>query len=115
MKTILLTFADDTQRSQFLEIIRTIAVGMTISEQTETQSNGQFLINSLDDLRLDPPIKTDTERQVALFVAGTKMDEGNLVAMNQRFNREIHQHSGSVQIREMRDGQWTIIRQRPMR
>lgn len=115
MKTILLTFETDGQRSMFLEVVRTAAVSMAATESTDTQLKGKFLLDTLEGLKFDPPIKSDNERQVALFVAGKKMAEGNLAELNRRFTQEITQHSGSVQIREMRDGEWTVIRQRPMR
>lgn len=98
MKSILITFADDTERDAFLEEVRAL------------QSDS--VRKALGTVRLDPPIKDDHERQCALFVSGQKLVEGSLSELNQRFQQEVGVHSGSVVIKELRGGEWHEIRAR---
>jgi hypothetical protein len=112
MKTILLTFEDESQRDEYLKIVRTMAASLISSGDPDST---KLIVNTLDNVKFDPPVRSDSERQTALFVAGQKMTEGSLEELNKLFAQEITQHSGSVQIREMREGDWHIIRQRPSR
>jgi hypothetical protein len=98
VKTILLSFADDKERDEFLATIK----GIT-DESVQT---------ALNTVQLDPPMKADHERQCALFITGQKLVEGSLIDMNQRFEQEIAVHSGSVIIKELRGGEWHEIRSR---
>lgn len=98
MKSILITFADDTERDRFLE---------------EAKKAGSEIIDkALGTVKLDPPIKEDHERQCALFISGQKILEGNLSDLNVRFQQEIAVHSGSVVIKELCGGEWHEIRAR---
>ena len=98
MKSILITFEDDGARDSFLEEVKSL----------ESES----AYKALSTVRIDPPIKEDHERQCALFVSGQKLVEGNLSEMNLRFTQEISVHSGSVVIKELRNGEWHEIRAR---
>ena len=109
MKTILLTFENESQRDEYLKLMRIAAANMVT---VEDQANTKLFVDALDNVRFDPPIKPDSERPTALYVAGQKMLEGSLADLNVRFDQEITQHSGTVQIREQRGDQWHIIRQR---
>ncbi len=118
MKTILLTFENETERDEYLKIMRQMAAYMiTPSQKTvatsDVKTNGELILKVLDTIKFDPPVKSDSERLAALFVAGQKMQEGNLAELNKLFTQEITQHRGSVQIREYRDDKWVVIRQRP--
>lgn len=98
MKTILLSFADDVERDEFLASIK--------------NSTDDCVQKALNTIKLDPPTKEDHERQCALFITGQKILEGNLTDMNLRFDQEIASHSGSVVIKELRGGEWNEIRAR---
>lgn len=98
MKSILITFADDVERDQFLEQVRTV--------------KADVVTKALGTIKLDPPIKEDHERQCALFISGQKMMEGSLTELNRRFDQEVGSHSGSVIIKELRGGEWHEIRAR---
>ena len=115
MKSILLTFDNETERDEYLKIMRTMAAYMASPNNTspEATTNGEFVLKVLETVKFDPPIRADSERQVALFISGQKMKEGSLEELNKLFVQEITQHRGSVQLREMRDDKWVIIRQRP--
>jgi len=118
MKTILLTFENETERNEYISLLRNMAAYM-ISPPTKTvassdvKTNGELILKVLETVKFDPPVKSDSERLVALFVAGQKMQEGSLTELNKLFTQEITQHRGSVQIRELRDDKWVVIRQRP--
>ena len=112
MKTILLTFEDETKRDEYLKLMRVTAANLVSSGDAEST---KIIIDAIDSVKFDPSVKSSSERQTALFIAGRKMSEGSLEELNKLFVREITQHSGSVQIREMYDGEWRVIRQRPSR
>lgn len=103
MKTLLFTFADDTERDKFLEMVRTMEVNANDKE---------WFDKTLDSIRLDPPIKADHERQCAIWIGPDKLLEGSLADLNRRFDQEVASHSGSVVLKELRNGEWKIIRQR---
>lgn len=107
-KTILFTFENDIQRNKFLSQIRDIVTERMQPATADTK----LILEKLDDVRLDPPVKTDTERVVALFVSGKKMIEGQLSDVQRRFSQETASHSASVEIRELRGGEWKVIRSR---
>lgn len=112
MKTILLTFDDEAKRDEYLKLMRVTAANLV---STGDSDSTKIIVDALDNVKFDLPIRPDSERQTALFVAGQKMTEGTLEELNKLFDQEITQHSGSVQVREMRGEKWHIIRQRPSR
>lgn len=101
-KTILLTFETDVKRDEFLEHAKELA----------TLYSDQVVLEALESIKLDPPIKTDAERSAALFVSNKKMFEGSLSEVQRRFSQETAAHSASVEIRELRGGEWKVIRAR---
>ena len=107
-KTILFTFETDILRDKFLSQIRKLAT----EEITPATADSQLILKTLDTIRLDPPIKTDAERSAALFVSGKKLIEGFLSDMQKRFEQETAAHSASVEIRELREGEWKVVRSR---
>ncbi len=118
MKTCLLTFPDDKARDRFLKLVKDASsdlAGAPTTNEVEAQAavaNGAILLNALKSVRLDPPIKTDQERIVALFVSNQKMAEGQLSDMRKRFQQECDSHKGSVELRELREGEWVVIASR---
>lgn len=111
MKTVLLSFADDVTRDHFLRIIKSTADTLAASG-LPTKNDAEILQTALNTVRLDPPIKADHERVVALFVSGKKMVEGTLAQMRTRFQQEVDSHSASVTLRELQDGTWKEIQAR---
>lgn len=116
VKTILLSFPDDKTRDRYLQLIKATADLMLAPENVEksetTKRDGEIIKAALGTIKLDPPIKQDHERIVAIFVTGQKMAEGTLTAMRLRFQQEIGSHSGSVELRELREGEWVTIQAR---
>lgn len=98
MKTVLFSFEDDVIRDQFLELLK--------------DSDEDLVKTTLNTAKLDPPIKEDHERMVAIFIAGQKLHEGQLSEMNKVFEQELAAHSGSVIMKELRGGEWVEIRAR---
>lgn len=105
-KTILFTFDNYQQRDEFLGYIKNTIVGQ--------KDSPACAVNALNTVRLDPPIKTDSERTAALFVSGKKLTEGVLSDIHKRFDQETVAHSASVEIRELREGEWKTIRSRKL-
>lgn len=117
MKTVLFSFPDDVTRDRFLRLIKSTYEPMlqnagATPEDLSTKHNGEILKSALGTVRLDPPIKADHERVVALFVSGQKMVEGTLAEMRKRFQQEVDSHSAPVSLRELRDGSWVEIQAR---
>ena len=116
MKTILISFPDDKARDLYLRLTKLASDKMlepqTIASDPSAQQGGDCLRSALGTVKLDPPIKQDHERMVAVFVSGRKMAEGPLTTMQQRFQQEVDSHSANVEVRELRDGEWIIIRRR---
>jgi len=107
-KTILFTFENDLLRDKFLFQVRGLATGSIVP----AYADNDLILKTLDTIRLDPPIKTDAERSAALFVSGKKLVEGSLSDMQKRFDQEMASHSASLEIRELREGEWKTIRSR---
>ena len=126
MSHILLTFENDTQSDQFIQIIHQIIEQLLLDNSctpgTVLKTDVEFVQRAIDTSTRTIPLpphgakcacQTETNPIRSLFVSGKKMAEGTLPEMHKRFQQEIIQHSGSVQIREMRDGKWCTIMQRP--
>lgn len=118
MRTILLTFENEAERDEYLKIMRSMAAYMVTpsSKQVTTsdaKTNGELVLKVLETVKFDPPVKQDSDRHVELYVAGQKLREGSLEEINELFNQEITQHSGSVVVKEKRGDETVIIRQRP--
>jgi hypothetical protein len=107
MKTVLFSFADDEIRDQFLGLLRDAAE--TIKEPEDA---ADLIKGTLNTVVLDPPIKEDHERMVAIWITGQKMHEGPLSEMQRVFDQELGAHSGSVVMKELRGGEWLEIRAR---
>lgn len=113
-KTALFTFGNESIRDRFIKLLRTTANDLSKSDDGDRDSgnDGIFLLQVLDGVRFDPPIKLDSERTASLFVAGKKLSEGMLSEMRRRFDQELASHSASVELRELREGEWVTIAQR---
>ena len=61
---------------------------------------------------LDPQVRSESDKLVALFISGKKMSEGPISTISKMFKTETQAHSANVQIKEMVDGKWRTIRQR---
>ena len=117
MKSILFTFENEETRDQFLDFLNVGAEKMITSDDvpdgyTERAKTGQLIRNTLNTIKLDPPVKADHERQCGIWVSGQKLKEGSLEDLNKMFAQEIISHSATVEIRELRNGSWTPIRSR---
>jgi hypothetical protein len=126
MPSILLTFEDDTQYDQFIKAARALAEQLSGLEDCQPQSDLFLKILGTAVASPAPPdtkevkeIKTcncccsNTPEKYALFITGKKMMEASLPELQKIFKREIVQHSGSVQIRGFRNGEWVTIMNRP--
>ncbi len=118
MKTILLTFPDDKIRDRFIRLLKEQAeamVGPVSQSQPEPEkrkSDSEMILRAIGSIKLDPPLKSDRERVVAIFVSGQKMTEGTLADLRKRFQQEVGSHSANVELRELRDGEWVTIQSR---
>ncbi len=97
-KTILFTFDDESLRDQFLATVR--------------QSDEPVVESALSSVRFDPPIRLDSERFAALYVAGSKLTEGKLPDIEKLFAAEITAHRANCEIKEQVNGEWITIRRR---
>ena len=119
MKTILLSFADDEVRDEFLALLKVYADATIASDDVsegyeQRKANGELLLGALNAITLDPPIKEDHERTTSIWIAGQKLHEGPMSEMNKVFEQELASHSGSVIMKELRGGEWVEIRARRM-
>lgn len=123
MKSALFTFADDKTRDKFFKLLKSHSdnlmqpLGVVTSDPEEAvtaMNNGNVIKEALKTVKLDPPLKAAHERVVALFVSGRKMLEGTLAELEKRFLQEVDSHKASVQLKELRDGEWTVIRSRTL-
>lgn len=110
MKSALLTFRDDKARDRFFKLLH--ETGEKLVGNPGTGPDGALITETLRTIKLDPPIRAEHERVVALFVSGQKIVEGTMTSMKQRFMQEVDSHSASVELKELRDGQWAVIQSR---
>lgn len=109
-KTIMLSFPDEKTRDRYLQFMHDIINDIVKPESA--QSNAEMVKDALNTVKFDPLVKSDTERMAAIFVSGSKIVDGNMVNMKQRFLQEIGSHSANVELKEMRDGEWKTIQAR---
>lgn len=113
---VLVSFPTAEKRDRFLSMLVQVSDAMLASDKQdgyeERKETADVIKEALRTVRLNPSIRPDHERNCALFVSGQKMIEGNLRDLNSRFEQEIASHSASVQIRELVDGEWIVIRRR---
>lgn len=115
MTSVLFTFQNDETRDKFLKFLKEttdeLGVAPTVQD-LKGASQYALLAEALKTIRLNPPLKAAHERTVCLFVTGRKMAEGNLSDMQKRFQQEVDSHSGSVTLKELREGEWITIQSR---
>jgi len=112
MKNVLFSFPDDVARDKFLTLMKTMYTSMLEDNDVQMKNDGAIIKSALGTIRLDPPIRADHERIVALYVSGQKMVEGTLADMRKRFQQEVDSHSANVSLKELRDGSWVEIQAR---
>jgi hypothetical protein len=117
MKTVLLSFEDAEVRNAFLEVVKSASDTMIGSSDVpegfeQRKTSGELIKSALNTIKLDPPIKENHERTVAIFVTGSKLYEGQMAEMNKVFAQECNSHSGSVVMKELIGGEWTEVRTR---
>ena len=114
MKTALCTFRDESQRSRFVKLLYQYATELEKinAESADGSEDSVFLTQAIETMRLDPLIKSITERVATLFVSGRKLTEGMLSDMKKRFDQEIASHSANTELREWQDGEWKVIQSR---
>lgn len=118
MKTCLVTFVDDKARDKFFSILKNISDKMTSPENLvtdpSTAADGNLLKEALRTIKLDPPLKADHERTMALFVSGRKMREGTAAELGRQFLQEVDAHKAAVELKELKDGEWVTVRSRKL-
>lgn len=92
MKTILLSFRDEKERDQFVNVIQAIDGLKTL----------------VDTLVFDPQLK-EPIKSCSIWVAGSKLAEGEKPEMKRMFDQECAAHSATVVMKEMREGKWCEI------
>ena len=114
MKTALITFRDDSQSSRFVKLLYKYDTELEKinAESADGSEDSVFLTQAIETMRLDPLIKSITERVATLFVSGRKLTEGMLSDMKKRFDQEIASHSANTELREWQDGEWKVIQSR---
>lgn len=114
VKTALFTFRDESQRSRFVKLLYQYATELEKinAESADGSEDSVFLTQAIETMRLDPLIKSITERVATLFVSGRKLTEGMLSDMKKRFDQEIASHSANTELREWQDGEWKVIQSR---
>jgi hypothetical protein len=118
MKTALFTFPDDKVRDKFFQLLKaasdTMVSAEAVARDPTALADGSVIKDALKTVKLDPPLKADHERVVALFVGGRKMREGSMAELNKQFLQEVESHKASVELKELRDGEWVSIRSRKL-
>ena len=137
MPSLILTFENDSQRDEFIQLSQELTTQYASSDDTIQQERLQkttLLLKTFNTVVAihDPSptavptcgtcstcstcdCPTTHNEKHALFVSGKKMTEGTLPEMHKLFKQEIDQHSGSVQVRVFRDNAWTAVMQRVKR
>ncbi len=118
MKTAIFTFADDKVRDKFFRLLKaasdTMVSAETVARDPTALVDGKVIQEALRTVRLDPTLKADHERTVALFVGNRKMREGSLAELQRCFLQEVEGHKASVELKELKDGEWVTIRSRKL-
>ncbi len=103
-KTLLLSFDDEQSRDYFLNFMKDQSKKSTVF--------GKLCTKVIPTAVLDPQVRSESDKLVALFISGKKMSEGPISTISKMFKTETQAHSANVQIKEMVDGKWRTIRQR---
>lgn len=118
MKSALFNFPDDKTRDKFFRLLKlasdTMLLPETVIKDPASVNDGTIIREALRTVKLDPPLKAAYERTVALFVSGRKMREGSLSELQQCFQQEVDSHKASVELKELKEGEWTTIRSRKL-
>jgi hypothetical protein len=93
MPTVLFDFPTKNDREEFLQLLK--AVGETFEGD-----RGEIINSAMKTIRRDPPIRSNSERRAAIYVAGTQLAQGSVEEMNERFMQECGVHSANVEMRE---------------
>jgi len=103
MPNILLRFESTDDVTKFIE--------------TAKKSSAKIIRDSVkrDDYKINVSTLENSVRVVSLYVGGKKTATGIYEDIKIRFDQETATHSGSVQMREMRDGKDTVIKSRAKR
>lgn len=104
-KNILFNFDDPTSRNDFYAIL------VKCTNLLEGK-DAVALTNAIERMTFDVELQNANGRNAAVYVSGTKIAEGLLPQMRQRFNSEIGSHSASVELRETRNGREVIVQSR---
>lgn len=114
MKTVLFSFEDADQRDIFLGILQKLSTNcvaeLSTTGATTARTHEALLVKTLESVRLDPPIKSDDERTGVIYISGQRIIEGPMKDMSKRFDQEVASHSGTVELRELRGGEWKQVR-----
>jgi len=123
MHNVLISFPTHEKRDEFITLLKGISETMreSVDEKSskyveegaeQRKADAHLITQTLQTVRLNPPIKADHERSCGLWVSGQKLLEGTFKDLSTRFEQEVGSHSGSVQLKELVDGEWKTIRQR---
>ena len=117
MKTVLFSFADDKVRDRVLKTLKDVADTMINNpppgaDVAQVKATGELILTTLSTARLDPSLRAEHERSVALFVSGRKMAEGQLADMRKRFQQECDSHKANVELKELKEGEWVTVQSR---
>lgn len=107
MNSILFTFDTGADRDKFIEYLNAF-----IKNSKSYPTTHKFLSEALARADLNPQVRSEKDKIVALFVSGKKLKEDTLPIIKQAFNSEIVAHSGSVEIREKVNDKWVTIQAR---
>lgn len=107
MPTLLFTFDNEELRDRFMNMVR-----VTLETTRIDPVSHKSLTKSYVEAIKDPKIRDDKDKIVGLFVAGYKLKEDSLPVIEKMFDAETIAHSGSVEIKELVDNKWKIIRSR---
>jgi len=109
MSSLLFTFQDKDERGAFLDLLIQVRDDARSSEDSKTALTLQ---SALEKVKYDPTVTDPSKRPVALFVSGAKIKEGPYDTIMADFRQQTVGHKASVDIREMRDGKWHVVRRR---
>lgn len=115
MPSILLTFENQEQHDEFLQIIAQLTECLDATADTKSQAElmTKVMSTATGVVPDSHQCKCDLNEKHALFISGKKMTEGSLPELQKLFKREVTQHSGSVEVRVYREGKWRPVMQRP--
>jgi hypothetical protein len=108
--SVLFTFDTKESKDQFMASYAKLIKKAAASKATAV--DGLVLSKAVENITHNPELQQEGQRATAVFVSGKKIFEGTLKDCRKRFAYEIGSHSGTVELKEMREKDWVTINSR---